>query len=331
MKAEPARGAEATQAQSSEPACVSVLMNCFNSDRYLRVALESVLAQTYPCWELIFWDNQSTDGSAAIAQSYGDPRIRYFRAPEHTDLGQARGLALEKVTGEFVAILDCDDLWYPQKLERQMALVREMPEVGALFSGYDIISSTGVKRAQAKRRARARSGDVFDALLRQDFTPCWPTVVFRTVALQEAGPFAPLRYVEDLEIMLRVAARWPFGYSEEHLAAYRVHDGQLSTDYVAMHHEVLGILDEWEDRWGGRSAMPAARRALLARARARAWSIAGRNAVFVGAPAVGMYGRSLRHALSAEALFGFGVSLFGPRVASALIAGVRSGLGYGNI
>ena len=68
---------------------VSILMNCFNGEKYLRQAIESVLSQSYKNWELVFWDNRSTDSSAAIVNGYKDSRIRYFLSPTHTSFGAA--------------------------------------------------------------------------------------------------------------------------------------------------------------------------------------------------------------------------------------------------
>lgn len=317
--------------ESDEGPLVSVLMNCYNGERYLREAMDSVVAQTYPRWELILWDNQSTDATPEIAKSYDDPRVRYFRALQHTSLGLARELALKQALGDFTAILDCDDIWDLAKLERQVALAQQRPDVGVVYSDYHVISSTGALLGERRRRAKALSGRVFDELLRQDFTVCWPTVVFRTAALNEVGSFAPLRYVEDLELLLRLADRWPFAYVPERLASYRVHDHQLSGNFVAMRDEVLGICDDWEARWGGSHALSAAQRRALARARARAWAIAARNAMNSGTSALQLYARSLREAVSAEALLGFCASLFGARIAASLIANVRRALGYGNI
>ena len=99
---------------------VSILMNCFNGEKYLRESLESVLSQTYKNWELIFWDNQSTDHSADIFKGYKDTRMKYFLAPKHTNLGGGRAKAYPLLTGEFFAILDTDDLWLPNKLEEQL-------------------------------------------------------------------------------------------------------------------------------------------------------------------------------------------------------------------
>ena len=79
----------------TEQPLVSVIMNCFNGEKYLREAIDSVQAQTYENWELIFWDNQSTDVSAGIVKSFDDPRIYYFYAPKHTHLYEARNYAIE--------------------------------------------------------------------------------------------------------------------------------------------------------------------------------------------------------------------------------------------
>lgn len=100
---------------------VSVVMNCYNSDRFLLEAIESVLSQTYQNFEIIFWDNQSEDDSASIVRSFNDPRIKYFLAPKHTTLGEARFLATERASGEFIAFLDCDDEWVPHKLDVQVS------------------------------------------------------------------------------------------------------------------------------------------------------------------------------------------------------------------
>ena len=89
---------------------VSVIMNCYNGEKYLRESIDSVVAQTYENWELIFWDNHSTDNSAQIVQSYGDSRIYYFCSQTFTPLGEARNLAIKQSNSEFIAILDCNHI-----------------------------------------------------------------------------------------------------------------------------------------------------------------------------------------------------------------------------
>ena len=96
---------------------VSIIMNCFNGELFLKDSIKSVLDQTYKNWELIFWDNKSTDKSAEIFKSFKDKRLKYFYADEHTSLYKARNLAIDKSKGDFISFLDTDDLLNQNKLE----------------------------------------------------------------------------------------------------------------------------------------------------------------------------------------------------------------------
>lgn len=112
---------------------VSVIMNCYNSDKYLKEAIDSVFAQTFTDWEIIFWDNASTDKSGDIAQGY-DKKLKYFRGEKNVPLYHARNFAYEKCNGDYIAFLDCDDRWMPDKLEKQLAIFEKYPEVGFIYA-----------------------------------------------------------------------------------------------------------------------------------------------------------------------------------------------------
>src|SRR5258706_8949117 len=119
---------------------VSVILTSYNHSKYLREAIDSVLSQTFTDFELIIWDDASTDGSWPIITSYSDPRVRAF----HNDV-QKRGLwginksISELALGEYIAVHHSDDIWEPQKLEKQVAFLDEHPEIGAVFSNALII------------------------------------------------------------------------------------------------------------------------------------------------------------------------------------------------
>ena len=115
---------------------VSIIMNCYNGEKYLREALDSIINQTFKNWELIFWDNQSTDNSANIVLSYNDHRIKFFYSKNHTLLYEARNLAIEKSQGGYLAFLDVDDYWDSAKLEKQMNVFYQTPEVAIVYSNY---------------------------------------------------------------------------------------------------------------------------------------------------------------------------------------------------
>ena len=114
---------------------VSIIVNCYNSETYLKETIDSIFAQTYSNYEIIFWDNQSTDTTANIIKSYNDERVYYYYADKHTTLGEARNLAMEKVKGELLTFLDSDDVWLPDFLENAVfALAKD--EYSFYYSNY---------------------------------------------------------------------------------------------------------------------------------------------------------------------------------------------------
>ena len=108
---------------------ISIVMNCYNGESFLKQALESIFNQTYQNWELIFWDNKSQDNSKKILDNYSDNRIKYFISDNHTSQYEARKRAVKNCSGELIAFLDVDDWWDVSKLEKQ-SLLFDDPEVG---------------------------------------------------------------------------------------------------------------------------------------------------------------------------------------------------------
>ena len=104
---------------SSQP-LVSIIINCFNGEIFLKDCLKSVLNQTYKNWEVIFWDNKSTDKSAKIFKNYKNKKFRYFFSKKHSTLYEARNKAIKKARGKYVSFLDTDDLWNKNKLKTQV-------------------------------------------------------------------------------------------------------------------------------------------------------------------------------------------------------------------
>ena len=104
---------------------VSVIMNCHNGERYLRQSILSVINQTYKNWEIIFWDNKSTDQSAKIAKSFKDKRIKYFKSNKFEKLYRTRNLAIKRSKGKYISFLDTDDFWNRNKLNSQINLIKK--------------------------------------------------------------------------------------------------------------------------------------------------------------------------------------------------------------
>ena len=141
---------------------VSVIMNCHNGERFLKEAIESVYKQTYSNWEIIFWDNASSDNSAKVAYSFDD-KIKYFFAPNKTSLGEARNLAVSKSSAKYLAFLDVDDVYFPTKIEKQIQLMEGKNYVMSYGSGLTIDENGDeINRKTVKNK----SGYVFDSLLK---------------------------------------------------------------------------------------------------------------------------------------------------------------------
>ena len=104
---------------------VSIIMPAYNCDRFIREAINSVLAQTYTAWELLIVDDCSTDNTTDIVGQYTDPRIHYLRNEQNMGAALTRNRALREAKGRYIAFLDSDDLWLPEKLEKQIAFMEQ--------------------------------------------------------------------------------------------------------------------------------------------------------------------------------------------------------------
>jgi glycosyltransferase involved in cell wall biosynthesis len=205
---------------------VSIIMNCYNGERYLQAAIDSIFAQTFTDWELVFWDNASTDNSANIVKAYGDRRIRYFRGERNVPLGEARKLAMEQVTGEWIGFLDTDDLWYPQKLTRQIAALSDDSHI-VCYSGIDEIRPDGTLiRTISPLYA---TGWMFEHQLMQYDINMVSPLIKRKVLDEHILMFNPeVTASEEYNLFLRVIVHGSVAAIEEPLAAMRIGAGTLT-------------------------------------------------------------------------------------------------------
>lgn len=209
---------------------VSVVINCFNGAAYLREALDSIVAQRWPSWEIVFWDNGSTDGSVEIARSYGS-RVRYFRAERTTPLGEARNLAIRQAAGEYIAFLDCDDVWLPDTLS---TLVGEMERGQWAVCYAGIVQTDAAGREIGRLVPPLRRGNLLDALLMQ-FDIWVPSLMVRRAALEASGLSFDPRIVasEEYCLFVQLAVTLPFCSLPVALARYRIHDNALTNKSIS--------------------------------------------------------------------------------------------------
>jgi glycosyltransferase involved in cell wall biosynthesis len=208
---------------------VSIIMNCYNSDIFLKDALDSIYSQTYLNWEIIFWDNASTDYSSTIAKSYDD-KVKYFLAFKTSSLGKARNFALSKASGKYVAFLDCDDLYLPNKLTDQVALMEKNDF--ALSYGSAIFIDNDSKEVK-RTLVRNSSGMIFDKLLMHYEINMQSVMIRRSILVNSSLNFeTKLKYCPDHNLFMLIASQYSIGVIKEYIVKYRVQDDSLSSKTI---------------------------------------------------------------------------------------------------
>jgi glycosyltransferase involved in cell wall biosynthesis len=232
-------------------ATVSVIVPVYNSRRFLREAVESVLKQTFTDWEMLLVDDGSLDGSAAIAAEYAREHALKIQLLFHPDKGNhgvsaTRNRGIDHAGGQYLAFLDADDVWLPHRLEKQVPVLEKYPEAGLVYG----LSMCVDEQSRSLTRPTGPfsylgeygvgiPGPPFDAyagyLVGSLFAPV-STVLVRTHIVKECGGFAlGLRFqVEDQVMWTQVARRTRFYFINETLALYRVHNTSWSSRQDAL-------------------------------------------------------------------------------------------------
>lgn len=182
---------------------VSIIMPCYNAERYIAQSIESVLAQTYQNWELLITDDGSTDKSVEIITKYcaKDDRITVLVPDEHQGIARTRNLSISLAKGRFVAFLDSDDIWKSDKLEKQVNFMLEN-NVAFTYSSYEIIDVQGKLKKKIVKDAGVMS---YKKYLRNTIICCGTVVVDR----EKTGHFATpiIKTSEDMSLWLSIMKR----------------------------------------------------------------------------------------------------------------------------
>jgi glycosyltransferase involved in cell wall biosynthesis len=219
----------------------SVIIPVYNSERFIATAVESVLAQSFDDFELLLIDDESTDRSIAICRGYRDPRVRIISQENRGPAG-ARNTGIREARGRYIAFLDSDDAWMPDKLERHVDHLKSTLDLGVSYSYSAIIDAAGrlVGNYQmlganptplALCVTRHPVGNGSSAVVRADvFDPGHPNCTARGVEYLFFDE--DLRHSEDFELWVRIATqtRWRMDCIPAPLTLYRIHTGGLSSD-----------------------------------------------------------------------------------------------------
>jgi len=223
---------------------VSIIMNCYNGEKYLHEALSSIISQTYQNWELIFFDNQSTDQSKIIFESFKEPRFFYYYADEHTKLFKARNKAMKKTNGDLIAFLDVDDYWSEIKLERQCDKFHEDRDLDFVFSKYSVVDEffDSIKTKQKEDLSKRTQEELII-----DYQVGLSTVMIRKNLLERINFSFDENYniIGDFDAFANLIQKVKYLYINKELSYYRWHDFNLST---VNQNQELEELENWVEK-----------------------------------------------------------------------------------
>ena len=185
---------------------ISIIVNCFNGEKYLKECLKSILSQSYKNYEVIFWDNLSTDTSKLIFLDTKDNRFKYFSDNEHVTLYGARNKALKVSTGKYITFLDVDDMWYPDKLEKQVNVMEKNFKIGFCYSGFKFLSENSNKLKSAYNNKNLKSGYIFSNLIRNYNVGILTLMVNKSIIIKNKIKFDErFTIMGDLDFVLRLS------------------------------------------------------------------------------------------------------------------------------
>jgi glycosyltransferase involved in cell wall biosynthesis len=212
---------------------VSVIVPAYNAAVYLPHAIDSVIAQAFADWEIVVVDDGSTDDTQSVVESYRPAladKLQYIRQ-SNQGLPAARNTGIRAARGEFIALLDADDVWLPQRLGRGVQVLDSDPEIGLVHARVARIDTKGMVIGQLKVDPRYMSGSIAHHIyIRRAHIVC-PTVMFRRRCLDTAGWFdETMRATEDRDLWFRIALHFKIEFINEILAYYRLSPSSMTSD-----------------------------------------------------------------------------------------------------
>lgn len=211
---------------------VTVVIPAYNAMTYLPETLDSVLKQTFADFEVLIINDGSSDRIVSWASEITDSRVKLI-SQENQGLSAARNTGIVHAQGEYVAFLDADDLWEPTKLEKQVHCLDSKPEVGLVYTWTLLVDQQG--KSTGTVTASHTEGKVWEKLLLGDVIGSGSSAMIRRICFETVGLFdTELSSIEDCDMWVRIAARYPLAVIKEVLVYYRQHFTNMSKDYNKM-------------------------------------------------------------------------------------------------
>ncbi len=205
-------------------AVVSVIMNCHNGEEFLKESVQSVINQTFTNWELIFFDNASSDRSIEIIKSFNDRRIKIYKSQTFLNLYHARNEALKKIIGKYICFLDTDDFWQNDKLEQQVEFLEKNKNFIMVYSNFYTLKNDK-KFIQFKNDLP--EGKITKNLLKK-YTIGILTTCIKKEAFKDNVFDKNTNIIGDFDFFINLSNKFQIGCIQKPLAYYREHKKNLS-------------------------------------------------------------------------------------------------------
>jgi len=233
---------------------VSVIIPAYNAEAFIEQTLNSVLQQTYSDLEVIIVDDGSKDCTGAIVKAFAerDPRITFYQQ-RNKGVAAARNLAIEKSSGKYIAPVDADDIWYPTKIEKQVAALEHGGEKAAVAYTWSVSLDEKGNILDAGPKWDLE-GEVYQALVLRNFIGNASVPLFRRSALNETGLYdeqmraQDAQGCEDWDICLRCAEKFEYRVVQEYLVGYRCYSESMSYNHAAMGRSYEMVMRKVQER-----------------------------------------------------------------------------------
>ena len=223
---------------------VSIIVNCYNGEKYLKDALLSIKNQTFQNFEVIFWDNNSLDNSKKIYLSINDNRFKYFFSKEKLKLYDARNLALSKCSGDLITFLDTDDLWLNNKLSEEVFEYKKN-NFDILYSNYYIKKKLS-KKLKLKK-VQLISSDFQNSYLK-NYDVALVTICISKKILNKNMFDSNYNIIGDFVFMMRMSKFSKISILNMPLSIYRVHDNNYTNqNYYELSSELRSWINKNKD------------------------------------------------------------------------------------
>lgn len=226
---------------------VSVIIPVYNGEKYLSETLDSIIGQTFTDWEIVAVNDGSSDNSLNVLCEYQSKLGLKMKVINQKNRGVsvARNVAIDTSEGEYLAFIDADDIWLPEKLEKQIELLEDNRNVALVYS--NLLNLIGKNKTQRKQliNKKLHRGKIFDPLFYFNFIPL-SSVVVRKKIIEKYGNFnIHYKIIQDYDILLRIAEDNEIDYVNDKLLLYRIHINNISSNVEVKDKENLELIKEW--------------------------------------------------------------------------------------